>query len=272
VSQPLQGGAGRSRSSARERAERTFADAADALPRVRADLLALAGLLREHPQLRKTLADIAIPPGAKQALLRDLFGDRLDPNTLSLVEDLVESDSVTYRLRQVLDDLAVQATLAGADAEGALDTVADELFRFSRTVDANPDLRSAITNPYLPDDRKRAIVADLLSERAAPATVDLASWASTRPGDPAEHLRALADRAAARRKRVIVEARTAVPLDDDRRERLAEALAAATGSAVDVQVVVDPTIVGGVVARVGDEVIDGSIRRKLALAMERLTS
>ena len=78
--------------------------------------------------------------------------------------------------------------------------------------------------------------------------------------------------AAGRRQCVIVEARTAVELDDDRRDRLSEALAAVMGSAVDVEIVVDPTVLGGVVARVGDEVIDGSIRRKLALALERLTS
>jgi F-type H+-transporting ATPase subunit delta len=267
VSQSRQGG----RRSARERAERAFTDAADALPRVRDDLLALARLLRTEPQLRKTLADIAIPPDAKRGLLRDLFGDRLDPNTLSLVEDLVAEDVISYRLRQVLEDLAVQASLAEADADGTIGEVADELFRFSRTVDGNRELRSALTNPYLPDERKRALVEDLLGDRAAPATTELAAWAATRPDDPAELLRSLADRAAARRHRVIVEARTAVPLDDDRRDRLAEALAAAAGSPVDVQVVVDPSVVGGVVARVGDEVIDGSIRRKLALAMERLT-
>jgi F-type H+-transporting ATPase subunit delta len=138
-------------------------------------------------------------------------------------------------------------------------------------VDGSPELRSALTNPYLPDDRKRAVVDDLLHD-AGPETRLLAEWAITRPDDPGETLRSLADRAAARRQRLIVEARTAVALDDDRRDRLASALAAATGSEVDVEVVVDPTVVGGVVARVGDEVIDGSIRRKLELALERLTT
>jgi F-type H+-transporting ATPase subunit delta len=267
VSQSRQGG----RFSARERAETTFAGAADALPRVREELFALSRLLRTEAQLRKTLADIAVTPDAKRALLRDLFADRLDPNTLSLVEDLVASDAVSYRLRQVLEDLAIQAVFAEADAAGALDDVADQLFRFSMIIDGTPELRSALTNPYLDDDRKRAVVEDLLGG-AAPGTALLADWAATRPGDPAELLRTLADRAAARRHRVIVEARTAIPLDDERRGRLAEALAAATGSEVDVEVVVDPSILGGVVARVGDEVIDGSIRRKLELALERLTS
>jgi F-type H+-transporting ATPase subunit delta len=80
----------------------------------------------------------------------------------------------------------------------------------------------------------------------------------------------LAERAAARRERVIVEAHTAVPLDDERRGRLADALARSLGREVDLEVIVDPSIVGGVVARVGDEVIDGTVRRKLELAMERL--
>lgn len=270
MSQARSGG----RFSARERAETTFAEAqaAGALPRVRQELFALSRLLRTQPLLRKSLADIAILTDAKRALLRDLFSGQLDPNSLSLVEDLAAEDSVSHRLRQVLDDLGVQALLAEADAAGELPEVGDQLFRFSRVVDATPPLRSALTNPYLDDDRKRALVRDLLSEQAAAATVELASWAATRPGDPAVSLRALADRAAARRQRVIVEARTAVELDDDRRDRLSEALAAVMGSAVDVEIVVDPAVLGGVVARVGDEVIDGSIRRKLALALERLTS
>ena len=269
MSQARSGG----RFSARERAETAFAQAraADALPRVREELFGLAGLLRTQPLLRKSLADIAIPPAAKRGMLRDLFSRQLDQNTLSLVEDLAAEDSVSHRLRQVLDDLGVQAMLAEADAAGEIPDVADQLFRFSRVVDANPALRSALTNPYLDDDRKRELVADLLADRAAGTTVLLASWAATRPGDPAAALRAIADRAAARRQRVIVEARTAIDLDEDRRTRLAEALTEATGRPVDVQVVVDPSVVGGVVARVGDEVIDGSVRRKLAMALERMT-
>ena len=80
------------------------------------------------------------------------------------------------------------------------------------------------------------------------------------------------DRAAARQQRVVVEARSAVALDDERVRRLEEALSAATGRQVDVEVIVDPSVVGGVVARVGDEVIDGSVRRKLDLAREQLTA
>ena len=90
--------------------------------------------------------------------------------------------------------------------------------------------------------------------------------------DPAQALTDLAELAAARRGRVVVEARTAVPIDVQRHARLAEALSRTVGRPVDLEIVIDPTVVGGVVARVGDEVIDGSVKRKLQLALEQLTT
>ncbi len=57
--------------------------------------------------------------------------------------------------------------------------------------------------------------------------------------------------------------RSAVPLNDDQRKRLAEALGNATGKQVEVKVVVDPSVLGGIVAQVGDTVIDGSVRSRL---------
>ena len=73
------------------------------------------------------------------------------------------------------------------------------------------------------------------------------------------------------RDRAVAEVRTAVELTDDQRERLRKALGEATGREVELKVIVDESVVGGVVARVGDQVIDGSIRRRLELARERLS-
>ena len=262
------------RFSARDRAEVAFAEGrtAGVLPRIREELFALSDLLRAQARLRKALADGGVAPEAKRELVDALFARRLDPRTLSLLEDLAVEASAAFRLPQVLEDIGVQATLAQADAAGRLTGVADSLFRFARVVDAQPALRSALTNPALPDENKRAVVADLLGGRASEEAVLLAQWAVVRQGDPAELLQSLADRAAARQRRVVVEARSAVPLDDARRARLAEALAAATGRQVDVELIVDPAVVGGILARVGDEVIDGSVRRKLDLAREQLTA
>ena len=68
----------------------------------------------------------------------------------------------------------------------------------------------------------------------------------------------------------MAEVRSAVPLDDDQRSRLAEALSEATGKSVECKVVVDPSIVGGAVAQVGDVVFDGSVRTRLVEARRHL--
>ena len=68
----------------------------------------------------------------------------------------------------------------------------------------------------------------------------------------------------------MAEVRAAVPLDEAQRARLAEALSTATGRTVEVALVLDRTVIGGVVARVGDEVIDGSVRSRLEEAKEHL--
>jgi F-type H+-transporting ATPase subunit delta len=68
----------------------------------------------------------------------------------------------------------------------------------------------------------------------------------------------------------VAEVRSAVPLDEARRQRLAAALSKATGRSVELKVVVDPSVIGGVVARLGDEVFDGTVRTRLHDARERL--
>ena len=74
-----------------------------------------------------------------------------------------------------------------------------------------------------------------------------------------------------RRQSVVAEVRAAIPLDEQQRSRLADALSRATGKKVELKTVVDESVIGGVVARVGDQVIDGSLRRRLELARERLS-
>jgi F-type H+-transporting ATPase subunit delta len=165
-----------------------------------------------------------------------------------------------------------RALFAVAEAEGDLDRVEDELYRFARAMETDPRLREALTDPQLPADRKRSVVTDLLGRRANPHTVRLLGFLveSGRGRDLQRIVEKLAELAAERRQQAFAEVRTAIPLDAKRRERLTQALARATGRTVELRVLVDPAVIGGAVARVGDEVIDGSIRRKLELAREQL--
>jgi F-type H+-transporting ATPase subunit delta len=152
-----------------------------------------------------------------------------------------------------------------AKAEGNLDEVEDELFRFARAVEASDQLRNALTDELIPAERRQAIVEDLLGHKASTTTTALVSFVvgAGRGKDLPAIIAKLVERAAAEKERAVAEVRSAVPLNEDQQHRLAAALANATGKQVEVKVVVDPSIVGGLLATVGDTVIDGSVRTRL---------
>jgi F-type H+-transporting ATPase subunit delta len=164
------------------------------------------------------------------------------------------------------------ALFAVAEAEGELEQVEDELYRFGKAMDREPKLREALTDPALPAGRKRDVLEDLLGEQASRHTVSLLSFIveQGRAKDLPKIVEAIAELAAERRRKAVAEVRTAVPLTAERRTKLAAALSKATGKDVELKVLVDPSVIGGVVARVGDQVFDGSVRRKLEMAREQL--
>ena len=171
----------------------------------------------------------------------------------------------------VVDGYA-RGLLAIADAEGALDRVQDELYRFARAVERHGELRQTLTDAGLPEENRKAVIEELLGDRTHPVTTRLAgflveSGQIRRVGAIAEELARLASEGS---DRTLAEVRAAVPLSDEQRDRLQRALADSTGRDVDLKVVVDPTVIGGLVARVGDEVFDGSVAHRLAEARQRL--
>ncbi len=165
-----------------------------------------------------------------------------------------------------------RAFLGIAAAEGRPGDVEDDLFRFARALEANDELRAALVDRSVPAERRIAVVESLMGGKASPASVGLVSMVvgADRGGD----LSAIVDRflelSAAERSREVAEVRSAVPLDEPLRQRLEQALSASTGKQVEVKVIVDPSVLGGVVARIGDTVIDGSVRRRLEQLKERI--
>ncbi len=160
-----------------------------------------------------------------------------------------------------------------AEAEDALEEIEDEVFRFARSLEGEQRLRDSLADPGIPADRKKAVLAEVLGGRAGPHTVSLLGFIveQGRARDLGAIVDDLVALAAERRRSAVAEVRTAISLDAEHRRRLAEALERATGKKIELKVVVDPSVVGGVVARVGDQVIDGSVRRRLELARERLS-
>jgi F-type H+-transporting ATPase subunit delta len=158
-----------------------------------------------------------------------------------------------------------EALFSVARAEGTLGEVEDELFRFSQTLQGSDELREALTDAAVPAARRQQIVEDLLGGRASSTTVALVSMVvgTGRARVLPDIIQRLVAMSAAEANKEVAEVRSAVPLTDDQRKRLAEALGEATGKQVEVKVVIDPTVLGGAVATVGDTVIDGSVRTRL---------
>jgi F-type H+-transporting ATPase subunit delta len=157
------------------------------------------------------------------------------------------------------------ALLEVARAEGVESRVEDELFKLARTFEGSDPLRSTLTDPAIPVERRAGVVEELLAKRAHPLTTAIASFivAAGRAHDLPAIVDAFVSKAADMRAEAVAEVRTAFPLDADQQARLADALGHATGKKVTVKVIIDPTVLGGIVARVGDTVIDGSVRSRL---------
>ncbi len=152
-----------------------------------------------------------------------------------------------------------------AQGEGVLDRVEDELFRLARALEGSDELKDSLSDLRLPMQRKQAVIDDLLAGSAHRLTVAFTSFVVGlgRGIDLAAIADQLTTRAAEARNRSVAEVSSAIPLDRATIDRLAGALANRIGNQVEVRVVLDESILGGLVVRVGDTVIDGSVRKRL---------
>jgi F-type H+-transporting ATPase subunit delta len=173
-------------------------------------------------------------------------------------------------MSDIIDGYA-EALLAVVRAEGAGGTD-DEILRFAQALESNDDLRATLADPYVPASRRQQIVEDLLDGRvSAVTTAAIALVVSAgRAAELPDIARALSSRLAAADGKEVAEVRSAVALTDDQKTRLATSLKQATGRDVEIKVVIDPAVLGGVVTTIGDTVIDGSVRRRLAQVKSHL--
>jgi F-type H+-transporting ATPase subunit delta len=234
-------------------------------------LSAVADLLEGQLDVRRALADSGSRERSRVQLVDRLFGGQLSNATLDVLRELVaERWPTSLGLVLAIDKRASTALLSAAGDD--LDDVEDELFRFSRTVERESRLSLALSDPGLPAERKDALLERLLEGKAHPTTVTLVRRVVHHPRGRSvpRALEDLARMAADLHQRSIAEVTVASQLDADQTERLRQAVSAAFDREVELQVFVDPTLLGGVVVRVGDEVVDGSILRRLADARRQL--
>ncbi len=166
----------------------------------------------------------------------------------------------------------VSAITEVAEAEGNLERVADELYRFSTALAESRNLYEALSDFSIPVFRRQQIIMDLLEKKADRLTIGLISMIVSvgRIKDLDDIAEELADKVAKRKNREIAFVRTAVELNDQQKENLRNALMQATDKELELKVIVDPNLLGGVVATIGDTIIDGSVKSRLSKLRETM--
>lgn len=238
------------------------------------EVLSVVRLLDGEPGLRRVLGDSSAEPARREDMLTRLLSGKVSAQALQvLVSAVGQRWSTPRELVDGLDELGRTTLLVHAEREGRLDAVEDELFRFSRIVAADGDLERALTDRTAPSASKVSLVEELLGGKADGITVRLVEALVTVPRGRTvvNGLGELAAEAAKRRERSVAYVVAPVPLTDEQEERLAATLQRIYSRPIALHVEVDPDIKGGLVIKVGDEVIDGSatgrideLRRRLA--------
>jgi F-type H+-transporting ATPase subunit delta len=237
------------------------------------ELFAVARLLDGQLSLRRALSDPAGKPDDRAALAQRLFAAKVSGTALDLIETVARLRwSHPIDLVDAFMALATEASLDAADARGELDGVEDELFRFGRIVGGDRELGRILSDRKATAEGKRALLDRLLSGRVSPVTEQLLRNVLTGPhvGTAENAVERLSDVASRRRGQSVARVTSAVALTAEQEQRLADVLRRIYGRTVGLQITVDPSVLGGLIVQVGDEVIDGSIAHRLEAAERRL--
>lgn len=163
------------------------------------------------------------------------------------------------------------ALLEVARAEGDPAGLTDEIYQAAKAIAASPELRDTLADPQVPAGRKQGIVEDLLGPRASQPTVAAVGMlvGAGQTGHLSDIAARMAELAAEREGTVLAEVRSAVSLDAEQITRLEAALSKATRRRVEAKVVVDESVIGGLVAKIGDTVFDGTVKSRFDDMRER---
>lgn len=232
------------------------------------DLFAVVDALDSSISLRRALTDPSTSEKGRQQLVHSLLDGKVSKTAANLVAEgaaLRWSGGASFSA--AIERQAVRAQLNQAEEAGQIGEAEDELFRFARLVEGNPDLRNALADRGVDVARRQELVTELLADRATPTAVVLARRAVVaRHRSFAATIEGFVNLAAEQRNRVIATIRVAQPLTDDQRARLQASLTKQAGRPVALQEIIDPSVLGGVRVELGDEIVEGTVADRLEAA------
>ncbi len=270
------------------------------LTQMQQDLAEFARALVEFDQLRVALADSDLPLSARTGIVEELLSEGATRESVRLsvfvakVERPAEISSAVEALAVLAEEWQerreeplffrtasrerilgfIRALFEDVGTVERLDEVEDEIFRFARIVESTSELRLVLSNRDLPVQVRQGIVCELLEGRATAETVKLICYllGNSHPRQVVATLDWLVERVAAERGRRVARVRSAVELEDDQRTRLADALSRLVNAPVEMEVVVDPSLIGGFTAVAGDLVVDTTVRHRLNQLRDEIRS
>ena len=259
--------------AAEQRWEPVLADAGENALELGTELFAVVDVLDGSAALRRALTDPGRDGADKAQVVADLLGGKVSETVVDLVSGMARSRwSAESDIADALSQLAIDSMLASASAGNSLEQVEDEVFRVGRLLAVHRDLRLALADSAIPVGRRQELLRSVFAEKVSPATATLLdrSLSSVRHASLAAALNEISELAAHRRRRLVAVVTAATPLTTAQRDRLGEILARSYGRQVQVNVAVDPTVLGGVKIQIGDDVLDGTILTRLDDARRRL--
>jgi ATP synthase F0 subunit b/ATP synthase F1 delta subunit len=245
---------------------------ADGLTTLAGDLTAVAKLLTTETGLNKHLAEPKDDPAPAVRLLETVFAGKVGAPALDVVKTAVSQRwSTESNLVDGIQHVARLALLVRADGNNEGEEVEDQLFRFGRVLDDEPQLTSLLSDETTPAAGRVGLLTKVLAGSGTEVNETAAALLSQAiellRGERAdEAVIELAELAVSRRGEVVAQVDAAAELSDEQRTRLTEVLTRIYGHPVTVQLNIDPALLGGLLIAVGDEVIDGAISSRLTAA------
>jgi F-type H+-transporting ATPase subunit delta len=237
------------------------------------ELYSVANLLAGQPRLRRTLGDPAAPEESRAQLIEQLIGSQVSKQTLQLCRAAVSLRwSTPWDLADAIEGAGDDALFAAAEKAGSVAEIEDELFRFERILQNEGEVAGLLDEYAVDTKRRTALLDSLVQAKVSPITLQLLrhAVASQRKRSITLAIDDLLEKAAERQERSVARVLSAVPLTDAQQLRLAAALTALYRRPISVRTAIDPDVRGGLIVRVGDEVIDGSVATRFAEARAAL--